>query len=72
MKIEPKYNIGQEVWFLNDDHAYKGSISQIRIGVVNEVNIIYTIRVRNLAGSWSVERAEKRLFPTKEELLKNL
>ena len=72
MKIETKYDIGQKVWFLNDNHAYQGSISQIRIGVVNEVNIIYTIRVRNLAGSWSIERAEKRLSPSKEELLKSL
>lgn len=68
MKIKPKYAIGQEVWFFYYGKIFKDIIKhQMIIAVGNKKSdiVIYrTIKFNNLA--------EYELFPTKEELLKNL
>ena len=30
MKIETKYDIGQEVWFMEDNHAQSGTVTGLR------------------------------------------
>ena len=69
MKIETKYNIGQEVWGLfSGDSIVNGVISAIEIYGCND--ILYNIRVDLQSPSLCL--SEKKLFPTKEELLKSL
>lgn len=68
MKIETKYNIGDEVWFIFDGKPLNGKIVKI-----SEYTI--KIKVRFKDGKdylFSREIKGFELFPTKEELLKSL
>ena len=68
MKIKPKYNIGEEVWFLYYGKIFKDIITHrmtIAIGSRRDDVVIY--RTRNFNNL-----AEYELFTTKEELLKSL
>ena len=71
MKIETKYNIGDEVWVSN---IFREPIEVKIYGIVvevkyNKVLIDYHIGLNEEACSL---RKEELLFPTKEELLKSL
>ena len=68
MKIETKYSIGDEVWFLFDGKPLNGKIARISE---------YTIKVVVIfkdGKEYSFIRDIKdfKLYPTKEELLKSL
>lgn len=66
MKIETKYNIGDEVWILDFfRQPYKGKILSISTFHNAKDYIYYHI---HRVGS----RKECEVFPTKEELLKSL
>jgi hypothetical protein len=71
MTIETKYNIGDEVWVIEDDKPKCKKIKEIDIQIgdyfskSNEVEIDYTFGIYCI-------RDEKQCFPTKEELLKSL
>lgn len=65
MTISTKYNIGETVWFMHDNKCVSKKIVNIRIDV-DDLCIIY---VFNENGMWL---SEKRLYSTKEELLKSL
>lgn len=66
MKIETKYNIGQEVWYLGDKNEPRyTTILNIDIEITTGVKIFYEIWVDD----WIEEH---NLFFTKEELLKSL
>lgn len=64
MKIETKYNIGDEVWF-KTSYLHIVSAKIISIGVHGENDYIYCFKDYS-------SRIESLLFPTKEELLKSL
>lgn len=67
MKIETKYDIGQEVWFKNCKEIFHDNIAQIEINIdcLGAIHIYYDL--------WGdVTKEEQSLFPTKEELLKSL
>ena len=71
MKIETKYDIGQEVWFSSHLHHIKGVISEIIINAYNDKCIIvYDVEYLNYIGQ--SQKEEYELFPTEEELLKSL
>lgn len=66
MKIETKYDIGQEVWTLVANRLYKGKVLSFKVDVsLAGVNVHYII-------GKGVLLSEEKLFPTKEELLKSL
>jgi hypothetical protein len=68
MKIETKYDIGQEVWFLYYGKIFKDIIThRMTIAIGNQRDNVVIYRSRNFNNL-----AEYELFPTKEELLKNL
>ena len=66
MKIETKYDIGQEVWYHFGGTIANGYILGIRISqgnpIIYEVSVIHTYCFMT----------EEDLFPSKEELLKSL
>lgn len=75
MKIEPKYNIGQEVWIEFANSPTQGIIKRIDISayveyknIISIQNVSYDIRVGNCIFTFY----EHGVFPTKEELLKSL
>lgn len=72
MKIETKYDIGQEVWVMDNNQVYQGVITNITVSVCNKAKTTYTVRVKNMSGSWTIDRNEEQLFESKEELLKSL
>ena len=67
MKIETKYNIGDEVWYNGVKELRHDEITYIRIDVdcIGELHIYYEL-------CYDVTKKECNLFPTKEELLKSL
>ena len=70
MQIETKYNIGDKVWFNTLGYNKCAIIDSINIIVLfdNEVNIEYSLSTK----AHFYQRRETDIFPTKEELLKNL
>lgn len=62
MKIETKYEIGQEVWVMTMGNPYCTTITAIHI---DKNGLSYNLR-------YLLAREEERIFPTKEELLKSL
>lgn len=67
MKIETKFNIGQEVWFKGYKEIFNDKIYQIHIKInpEGETQINYEL--------WNdVIKDESKLFPTKEELIASL
>lgn len=76
MKIETKYNIGDEVWYMESNKACSRIIKAIRVTSYGKINIVeYGYLNHPECGDerthW-LEYHECRLFPTKEELLKSL
>jgi hypothetical protein len=68
MKIEPKYIIGQEVWFFYYGKVFKDIIThQMTIAIGNQRGNVVIYRTGNFKNL-----AEYELYPTKEELLKSL
>lgn len=71
MTIETKYNIGDEVWFMDKNRPIKGIVTKLDIDVASK-------------GDWYIEHYKVKvdgclhfkvgqfLFPTKEKLLKSL
>lgn len=68
MKIETKYDIGQEVWGVFADSIVKGFILEIIIFGRND--ILYKLCVDLQSPSLCI--SEESLFLAKEELLKSL
>lgn len=82
MTIETKYDIGDEVWFIEDNHAQRGKVTGLRysygkgeffgmaISHKERVQTSYFLRKERINSGCILE--EEFLFPTKEELLKSL
>ena len=73
MKIETKYDIGQDVWFRRSSDCFKGRISAIHASL-RTGETIFTIEYNVVWGNYFYHDyiIECNLFPTKEELLKSL
>lgn len=69
MKIETKYNIGDEVWFYRGTAPTKGKIGSIDV-IMTENHLL--IRHDIITSIALYFLPEKDIFPTKEELLKSL
>lgn len=81
MTIEPKYNIGDEVWVMYDNKAISGRILGIEANYscshfdnANTPQCVdysedYTVKI---CLGHSIRMSGGKLFPTKEELLKSL
>lgn len=67
MKIETKYDIGQEVWCFFGDSLVSGIILEV---IISEYDTLYKLRMDLQMPCICVD--ENTCFPTKEELLKSL
>lgn len=70
MTIETKYNIGDKVWFIEENKPESDVILSIEINVYKGECIIEYYLFAN--GNYPYGLNESILFPTKEELLKSL
>lgn len=72
MEIKTKYNIGDEVWWINENKAQTGEIVSIHFHQWSDTSCTmeYTISRYDVDERHKVY--ETFLFPTKEELLKSL
>lgn len=69
MTIETKYNIGDQVWFMDGLEPVSKEILRIDIEVYNVKTIIeYDVMLGDIITGFY----EHQIFPTKEELLKSL
>ena len=75
MDIKTKYNIGDSVFFMNDNRVWQGEIESFDIGFSQRssgekyITISYCVKTMFFT-DFSV--AENKLFTTKEDLLKSL
>ena len=76
MKIETKYSIGQEVWFMENNKPRTMKVWDIVIEIKTKFDGQYEygsyVRIYYHDFGNHVKIVESELFPTKEELLKNL
>lgn len=82
MKIETKYNIGDEVWFIHGNRCSNGKICGMEhtYGIGKMFGKLYTgeeiVKIHYSVESpqypFVLDFEEEKLFPTKEELLKSL
>ena len=70
MIIETKYNIGDEVWFMNDGEPTSERIVRIDVEQYERKQFVECTVV--LSDVILTSFYEQELFPTKEELLKSL
>lgn len=70
MTIETKYNIGDEVWVKNCfNEPFQMEVIEVYVDVT-KIAEIHNYRLDN--GTATIIRNKNEIFPTKEELLKNL
>lgn len=77
MTIETKYNIGDEVWFMEDNKAYSRVIAAIKVTHYGEKLTVlkygyYLHPESSDERLYWLDQHESKLFPTKEELFKSL
>ena len=71
MKIETKYDIGDEVWIMIRGECYQLRVAGIRTTTLKGYKSLeYFVSEEGEELSFTFEESE--LFPTKEELLKSL
>ena len=70
MKLETKYNIGDEVWLIGNHALLQGKIIKLSLDVekCNEINISYFVQTDKFNGWVDSEY----VFRTKQELLDSL
>lgn len=70
MKINTKYNPGQEVWIMKDNKPLKLFVHAIRIvvGLNNDKKIVYGISYNLANGSEGGDFDENEIYATKEDL----
>lgn len=71
MTIETKYNIGDEVWFMDWNVPTKGIVVKLDIDIARTGDWYiehYKVETRGFI----IPRIGQHIFPTKEELLKSL
>lgn len=71
MNIKTKYNIGDEVWVNVDGTPTQGKVRYIDAHVGHFLNVLREV-ARYGVISYEAPFDEEKVFPTKEELLKNL
>lgn len=80
MKIETKFNIGQEVYFMCNNKAQCAEVLEIDATVSHsskeysalKTKCSYEVNFRNTVGGGCKFYEESELFASKEELLKSL
>ena len=74
MKIETKYNINQEVWFIEDNKVKNEEILKLTFTKdgSNE-SVFYYFKEKSMnTSNWERSRKESEVFATKEELINSL
>ena len=68
MEAKTKYDIGDKVWYINDNRAVRSDITRVIISVESpdRCEVFYSLHFGD------TEIPEGQLFRTKEELLKSL
>ena len=70
MTIETKYNLGDEVWFMNEGEPISEKIVRIDVEQYERKQFVqYTVVLSDVILTTFYEQ---EVFPTKEELLKSL
>ena len=71
MTIETKYNIGDEVWFMENNRATTGIVVKLDVDIARTGDW-YIEHYKVEANGFQFCKVGQNLFPTKEELLKSL
>ncbi len=68
MEVNTRFNIGDKVWYINDNRAVRSDITRVIISVESpgSCEVSYSLHFGD------TEIPEGQLFRTKEELLKSL
>lgn len=82
MEKKTKYSIGDEVWFMADNHAVSGNVVGYNISfgegeyygefMTGSPKSLITYYIKKTKIYEGILKIETEVFPTKEELLKSL
>ena len=73
IKIETKYDINQEVWFIENSKVVTDIIETVSIlKQEDSLQIFYYFKNNNHPVHWERKRIEDEVFATKEELIQSL
>ena len=73
IKIEIKYDINQEVWFIENSKVVTDIIETVSIlKQEDSLQIFYYFKNNNHPVHWERKRIEDEVFATKEELIQSL
>lgn len=72
MKIETKFNVGQEVWFLKKNKIVSDFIDHICMRIDNDGITTLHYHFKKRDGEKATLRTEDYLFETREDLIEQL
>ena len=73
IKIETKYDINQEVWFIENNKVVTDIIETVSIlKQEDSLQIFYYFKNNNPPVHWERKKIEDKVFATKEELIQSL
>ena len=73
IKIETKYDINQEVWFIENNKVVTDIIETVSIlKQEDSLQIFYYLKNNKHLVHWERKRIEDEVFATKEELIQSL
>lgn len=74
MKIETKYNIGDEVWLMYENMSISAKVIEMNIHIEDSCHrgLRADCYCKIVCPYFTSEKYEGNLYPTKEELLKSL
>ena len=72
MDIKIKYDLGQSVFYMNDNRVQNDSVHRILLEIDYDRDDNIRVKKGYYVSDYAPMKRETELFPTKEELLKSL
>lgn len=75
MKVETKFNVGDNVYYIHNNQIQQSTVNNISINIERDVkndSVVQTANIIYLVGYKNYEKREDALFATPEDLFKVL
>lgn len=75
MKVETKFNVGDNVYYIHNNQIQQSTVNNISINIERDIDndsVVQTANIIYLVGYKNYEKKEDALFATPEDLFKAL